>query len=239
MDAVRCPHKENAVGWALYALGPTEEHAVRQHLATCVECRRTVRETERVGALLAEAVPRHEPPPALRARLLAEISGAVPIHTAARRRHRGRALLAAAAAVVVVLGGATTVLGIQVSQLHAQVSADAMVQSIVGDPAARRAVLTNAGGKPAAMLIAGPQGTVVVPLGLAPNAANQHYVAWGLEDSGPAALTAFDVPAGSLAPIVVSWPASARALTRFAISLEPGRSMPAKPTDVVASGASA
>lgn len=252
MDAVRehgrCAHRENAVGWALYALGLDEEHALRAHLQTCAECRATVREAEQVAALMGHAVPQHEPPSALRARLMVAINDTPraprPLSldlARQKRQRRGRGLLAAAAAVVVVLGGVTTVLGVQVSQLNhqqqAQAAGDAMVQSIVADPTAKRAVLTNSAGKPTAMLITSASGSVVVPLGLTPNGRNQQYVAWGLHDAaGPSALASFDVPADSVRPIVVDVPASARGLARFAISLEPGRVMPQKPTDVIASG---
>ena len=259
MDAIRdhgrCAHRDDAVGWALYALEPAEEHAVRTHLPTCPECREMVRETEHVAGTLGEAVGQHEPPPALRARLLAaieygprlvtsEMPPPVSIDLARRRRQRrSRGLLAAAAAVVIVLGAATTVLGVQVSDLtsqqRAQAAGEATVQSIIGSPSAARAVLTNAAGKPAALLITSRAGAVVVPLGLTPNAANQNYVAWGLLPSGPTALTSFDVPAGNVGPIVLKWPSSAGDLTRFAISLEPGRAAPPKPTNVIASGASA
>jgi hypothetical protein len=62
-------------------------------------------------------------------------------------------------------------------------------------------------------------------------------VAWGLhEDTGPSALASFDVPADSVRPVVVNVPASIQDLTRFAISLEPGRVLPQKPTAVIASG---
>jgi hypothetical protein len=64
-------------------------------------------------------------------------------------------------------------------------------------------------------------------------------VAWGLRPSGPTALASFDVTAGSLGPMMVSWPASERDLTRFAISLEPGRTLPVKPSNVIASGSDA
>jgi len=261
MDMVRddehCPHLENAVGWALYALEPEEEHTVRAHLATCSLCGETVREVEQVTALLAASTSQHEPPLELRSRLLTAIQHAstpsttTPVRPpvsldAARRRHQPRTagLLAAAAAVVVVLGGATTVLGVQLSNVHAQQQAqaagDAMVRSIVGDPVAKRAVLTNAAGKPAAMLVTSPAGAVVMPLSLSPNATNQSYVAWGLVDgAGPQGLVAFDVPAGSVGPVLVNWPATARGLTRFAISLEPGRVVPAKPSNVIASGSDA
>ncbi|MFC0546195.1 anti-sigma factor [Kutzneria chonburiensis] len=257
MDVIRddghCPQLEDTVGWALYALEPEEEDAVRTHLLTCPVCRETVRATEQVGALLATTVPYDEPPPGLRSRLIAAIQDAprlsvvsppAPIHVVRRRRHGPtRGLLAAAAAVVVALGGATAVLGVQVSNLtseqQAQAAGDAAIRSVVGDPAAKRAVLTNAAGKPAAMLITSAAGAVVVPLALSPNAANQRYVAWGLVDSGPEALAAFDVPAGGIGPMVINWPSTAGALTRFAISLEPGRTMPAKPSNVIASGADA
>ena len=261
MDAVRdhghCARRENAAGWALYALEPAEEQAVRTHLLTCPECRETVRDTEHVAATLSGAVRQYEPSPALRARLLAAVEQAprfmtnevpqpVSITSARHRRQRpgrGRGLLAAAAVAVIVLGGATTVLGVQVSDLtgqqRAQAAGEATVQSIVGSPSAARAVLTNAAGKPAAMLITSPAGAVVVPLGLTPNAVNQSYVAWGLRDAGPTALTSFDVPAESVGPIVLDWPSSAGDLTRFAISLEPGRVAPSNPTNVIASGASA
>ena len=255
MDAVRdhgrCAHREDAVGWALYAVEPAEEHAVRTHLPACPECQETVRESEKVAGTLGEAVGQHEPPPALRARLLAAIEYGPRLMTSdmppvsidlarQRRQRRGRGLLAAAAAVVIVLGAATTVLGVQVSDLtsqqRAQAAGDATVRSIIGSPSAARAVLTNAAGKPAAMLITSPAGAVVVPLGLTPNAANQSYVAWGLLPSGPTALASFDVPTGSAGPIVLKWPAAAGDLTRFAISLEPGRVAPPKPTNVIASG---
>jgi hypothetical protein len=160
-----------------------------------------------------------------------------------RRQRRTRLLLAAAAVVIVALGGATTVLGVRVSHLtgqqQAQAAADATVRSIVADPAARRAVLTNAAGRPAAMLVTSDAGAVVMPLGMVPNAANDQYVAWGLAASGPQALTSFDVTAGSVGPMLLDWPTSANGLTRFAISLEPGRTPPATPSNVIASGSDA
>jgi hypothetical protein len=209
-----CPYQENAVGWALYALEPAEEHAARAHLPNCPVCRRIVRSTEQVAALLGTSAPQHEPPSYLRRQLLAAVR--VP------ERRRPRGLLIAAAAVILALGAATTVLGVRVSQQ----------QSVIANPAAKRAVLTNTAGKPAAVLITGPTGATVIPLTLPPH---QHYVAWGLRDAGPTPLAAFDVTADS-GPITLDWPASAGDLSRFAISLEPGRGLPTKPTDVIASG---
>jgi hypothetical protein len=242
-----CPQLENAVGWALYALEPEEERVLRAHLPGCSLCRETMRSTEQVAAQVGAATPHSEPPPALRRRLLAAIQEAPrplpppPVDLSVHRaRRRSRSPLAAAAAVVAVLGGATMVLGVQVSHLtsqqQAQAAGEAMVRSVVGDPVAKRAVLTNSGGTPVAMIVTSPSGAVVVPLGLAPNAANHTYVTWGLLPSGPIALASFDVPADSAGPVVVNWPATAAGLTRFAISVEPGRTMPMTPTNVIASG---
>jgi hypothetical protein len=255
MDAVRddghCPQLENAVGWALYAVEPAEEQAIRAHLPACPECRETVRYAEESGALLGTAVPQYLPPPDLRHRLLAAIHDAPRVSVtddyrppvsldAVRQRRRSRVLLAAAAVVVVALGGATTVLGMQVGQLtgqqQARAAGDAMVRAVVEDPTAKRAVLTNAAGKPIAMLVTGPAGAVVVPLGLAPTGADEQYVAWGLRPSGPTPLATFDVTAGSVGPLLVNWPSSAHDLTRFALSREPGHTMPSTPTNVIASG---
>jgi hypothetical protein len=242
-----CPQLENTVGWALYALEPEEERVLRAHLPGCPLCRETMRSTEQVAALVGAAAAQYEPSPALRRRLLAAIQETPrpllppPVDLSVHRaRRRTRGLLAAAAAVVAVLGGATTVLGVQVSHLtsqqQAQAAGEAMVRSVVGDPAAKRAVLTNSAGRPVAMIVTSPSGAVVVPLGLTPNVANQTYVAWGLLPSGPTALASFDVPADSDGPVLVNWPATAAGLTRFAISVEPGRIMPTTPTNVIASG---
>jgi hypothetical protein len=244
LNGGQCPQLENAVGWALYALEPEDEHLLRAHLPGCPFCREAVRSTEHLAALIGTTAPSYEPPPALRRRLLAAIEPAPPVNLASRRPvRRSRVLLAAAAAAVLVLGGATTVLGVQLGQLssqqQAQAAGEAMVQAVIIDPAAKRAVLTNAAGKPAAMLVTSPSGSVVMPLGLAPNAADQQYVAWGLDPAGPHALTSFDIAADSIRPVLVNLPASAKDLTRFAISLEPGRVTPSKPTDVIASGSEA
>jgi hypothetical protein len=257
-DDRQCPRQEDAVGWALYAVEPEQENAVRAHLAECPICQEVVRDTEQIAALLGGVVAPQEPPAALRERLLAAVdrtpqcviapeptrpeSAVVPIDLAERRRRRrSRGLLAAAAAVVLLLGAATAGLAIRVGQLsHAQqtqAAQEARVQAIVTDPTAHRIVLSTASGTPSAMLVTSRSGAAVVPIALTPNGADHSYVAWGLLPSGPRALTRFDVTAGDIGPQVVDWPASADGLTQFAISLEPGRNLPAKPTDVVASGA--
>lgn len=57
----------------LYALGaliPNEEERVARHLATCPVCRAAATDVADVVALLPEAIPLREPPPALKVRIL-------------------------------------------------------------------------------------------------------------------------------------------------------------------------
>jgi hypothetical protein len=244
MDERHCPHRENAVGRALSALEPDEEIGLRDHLPVCATCRGALRDAEAVVGLLGAVPAQHQPPPALRHRLLLQIE-LTPQTTQASTsdiqkspvvvtpRRWSRTLLAAAAAIVLVLGAATAVLGIQAAD-RPQTQAG---QGVFDDPAARKVLLADGTGHAVAQLVTGKAGAVVIPLSLAPNGPNQSYVFWGVVDGKPQALTTFDVAAGSSGPQPLRWPAAADGLSRFAISLEPGRTMPAAPTQVVATGA--
>ncbi|OLT21576.1 hypothetical protein BJF78_08140 [Pseudonocardia sp. CNS-139] len=84
-------------------------------------------------------------------------------------------------------------------------------------------------------MLAGPAGRTVLTHGLDPNdAAATVYVMWGLGAGAPQPLGVFDVTAPG--PSVHEMPGGDQPFTAYAVSLEPGRSMPASPTDVVASG---
>ena len=263
-DNGHCPHDELAVGLALHSLEPDEEQTARDHVADCLLCQETVRSTEKILALVGSSVDQHEPPTGLRTRLLdvvgrtpqavpapgfAEAAPAAPTSVPApvsldarRRRSRtGRVLLAAAAVVVLVLGGVTAVLGVQLgrlnSQQEAQAAEQAKVHSIITDPSVRQAVLADSDGKPAAMLLSSRSGTALVPMGLRPNDADQIYALWGLKSGVPVPLVPFDVSSAGTVVEALDVPAAIAGLTQFAISREPGRTMPAKPTTVLATGA--
>jgi hypothetical protein len=61
----------DVVGRALHALEPDEEARVAEHLQDCEACRSLLAQTHETMAVLAHAVPALDPPPELRARLLA------------------------------------------------------------------------------------------------------------------------------------------------------------------------
>jgi anti-sigma-K factor RskA len=61
----------DVVGRALHALEPDEEGRVAEHLRECAVCRALLAEAHETMAALAHALPSQEPPPTLRARILA------------------------------------------------------------------------------------------------------------------------------------------------------------------------
>ncbi|MEV6603116.1 anti-sigma factor [Kutzneria sp. NPDC051319] len=251
----RCPNEELAVGWALRALEPDDEHALRAHLPGCPLCRETVRSTEQVTALLGGSVPQEDPPARLRQKVLGAAAGtpqeayeplpfrlgsslaeapAGPAEITQRPQSRRTAQLAAAA-VILVLAVAVGALGWQVSRLGGQQQAQTQLLTVLSDPAMHRTVLRETDGQEAAVLLSSPTSAAVMPLGLhANNASDQTYVVWGMSTGTPIALSSFDV--NGAAAQLLAWNTAAAQHQKFAISLEPGRALPAKPTDVIASG---
>lgn len=64
---------EDLAAYVLGALGPAEEAALERHLEGCERCRDELRWLQPAVGALPEAVARVEPPPRLRARLMAEV----------------------------------------------------------------------------------------------------------------------------------------------------------------------
>jgi hypothetical protein len=249
--ATPCPLGEEAVAYALHALEPEEEAAMRSHIERCHSCSDTVRETELVAAAVGGAVEQVDPPTRLRAGLLAMAAetpqaGAPPEpqehpRFAARRLNltRARVLVAAAAAAVVIGVGGLGVYTAQVQQqrdaLAEQAQALAGIVTQLDTPGATHATLSTDSGQPVAAVLVTAEGRTVVTAGLDPNDTGATtYVVWGLGDGDPRPLAAFDVTAGP--GIHEIGAADDAPFAAYAVSLEPGRTMPTVPTTVVASG---
>ncbi|WP_199440258.1 anti-sigma factor [Umezawaea beigongshangensis] len=256
----RCPHEELAVGWAMHALEPDQEVLLREHLDGCERCGLTVRSTEQVTAALGGAVRQEDPPARLRERLMAAIEdtpqeepvtgprlvhsapdGPVATRAGGRRRRTGVLLAAAAVVLVAAAGG---VVGVQVDRLNQRVEAQASrtdqlehALRVAADPTTDRAVLRTPSGETTAVLLSGTDEAAVMPMELNANdAQHQVYVVWGTSTTDPVPLATFDVRPGSTDATLLTWSPDAHAHSGFAISLEPGRSAPAAPSSVVASG---
>lgn len=242
----RCPEDELAVGYAMHALEPDEEALVRAHVSGCERCQETVRATREVTAALGGSVRQYDPPERLRARLMDAIEHtpqAVPLDSRRdRSRGWGRKVLLAAAALVVVAG--VGVAGVRFGQLDDRVAQQDVragqlerALRIAADPSATRAVLQDESGDAVAVLLSAGDDAAIMPVGLPANdAARQVYVVWGTSTPEPVALATFDVPVGGSDVRLLAWSPDAHRHEGFGISLEEGRTAPARPSAVLASG---
>ena len=155
---------------------------------------------------------------------------------------RGRmpqALVAAAAAVVVGLGIWNVVLSTSRQQAE-QTAAEQqhLVDSLLVPGQATIAPLSNSDGHRVATVVARPGQIQVVTSGLDVNdETSTTYVVWGTSKGAPVPLGTFDVVQPRLdLRTVGSDHTGLDGFSGYAISLEPGRKAPAKPTRIVANG---
>jgi anti-sigma factor RsiW len=239
-----------AVGWSLHSLEPDDAAAFAAHRATCPECARIVAETREVMAGLVGAVPEAEPSADLRTRLRAAVAQteqvAVPpqerAHVAelgSRRRDRVggarrglvTALVAAAAAVLGL--GVGIVVG-QDPRDEARVQ-DEVVAALLSPGAATITAVEDGDGHRVATVLTRDQEVQLVTQGMAANdAADTTYVLWGIADGSPEAVGTFDVATSRME--VQTFGDAAAGYSGYGISLEPGRSAPEAPSEVLASG---
>ena len=107
---------------------------------------------------------------------------------------------------------------------------------LAGSPGVAHATLADPNGALVGLVVDDASGARVLTTGFPPNPSDEIYVLWGLADGTPRPLGGFDVT--GQAPVVQSVPSSGEAApyAGFAVSIEPGRTVPASPTRVVASG---
>ncbi len=162
---------------------------------------------------------------------------------AARRRRVSRLLAVAAVAVTIAVVGGLVVANQQLrSERDAQAAAAAENARVVevlhdaGTPGVAHASLADPQGAMVGLVVDAGTGPRLLATALDANRSDQIYVLWGLVGSTPTALGTFDV--SGQGPVVSSVPSSAEAppYGAFAVSLEPGRTAPASPTEIVASG---
>lgn len=163
--------------------------------------------------------------------------------------HRGswltrRRLVAASVALIGVMAiGGLAVRTTQLEQESQTLTARAQsIADLVGQldrPGAKHAMLSSlqTGGTTAAVVIVDGK-RQVFSVGLPTNPSDNTYVLWGLRAGAePKALGAFDVTPGDAGVrTVVGAGAQNDGFTDYAISIEPGRTPPPKPSDVLAKG---
>ncbi len=243
-----------AVGWALHALEPGEKHAFADHLSTCDLCRQIVQESEETMGELAHDVPLVDPPAGLldriheamgvnetRAQAESPAESIVrPVTAIQRRRVLTWAAPAMAAALVLV-----ALLGWNVS-LRDRATTDhrlaAQRQTVINELAqsSTRAALKDSSNRTVGYVLERDSQVKVVSTGLTPNDRSKStYVLWAVRRSGepPRPVGTFDVLGSSLdIRPVDGLSATLDGYTGFEVSREPGRSVPVRPTQVVATG---
>jgi len=248
-----CPMGRELVGYALHALEPAEELVLARHLRSCPECIATLPGYEAVLADLGGAVRVDGPPPQLRRRILdgaavgagdppaalrvlAPLPAEPPVEVHPQAEPRGRqrrsrrlaGVLLAAAAAIAVGGLAGQAVGDTGPGLDSTVSA-------LETPGSIHSTLHDERGTPVAAVVASSESVQVVVADLPANDPTRSvYVLWGIGAGAPQPLGTFD--AGSGGTRVVTLPAGGPGVVSYAVSLEAGRTAPAAPNRVVASG---
>ncbi|GAA4556400.1 anti-sigma factor domain-containing protein [Pseudonocardia xishanensis] len=256
MTAPPCPMGRELVGYALHALEPAEEIVLARHLRTCRECTAALPGYEAVLADLGGAVLADGPPAQLRRRILegASARAEAPVPARAlrvlpppaadpapptvapraepapgRRPHRRRfGVLLAAACAIAVGGLAGQAVGSTGTGLDTTLSALETAGSV-------HSTLHDGTGAPVAAVVASTESVQVVVAGMPANDPTRSvYVLWGIGAGAPQPLGTFD--AGSGGTRVVTLAAGGPGVLSYAVSLEPGRTAPAVPGTVVATG---
>lgn len=238
--------EELAAAHALGALEPEDEQRFEAHLPTCPICPQVIADTEAVMADLAATTEQVAPPPELKSRLMAAVreeSDNLPrvgvvaspdvLEVRRSRDRSARHVLAdnwvrfAAAASVVLLA----VIAAGVWSL-ARTSPSHQPQFV--------ALKSQSQGSPdiATVEVLGDK-TWVLPTDLpANNSADSQYVLWAVPSEGaPVAVSGFDVKPGEAAIESGALAQNPTSVKAFAISKEPGRTVPKAPSTVVAQGA--
>jgi anti-sigma-K factor RskA len=234
---------EIAAGHALGALEPDDEQRFVAHLATCDLCPAVLAETDAVMAALALGTEQVAPPPELKTRLMAAIHDASDgppmamvsspdtLEVIRSRRRLSRETLAtqwvrlAAAASVILLA----VIAAGVWSLNGSSS-----------PTTPRFVSLQQSDKAdvATVELLGDQAWMIATAMPANNSSDSVYVLWAVPAKGaPVAVGKFDVEAGHPVVQVGEVRNTLASVSAFAVSKEPGRTVPSKPSDVIATGA--
>lgn len=178
----------------LYVLGalPAEaDRAVSDHLAGCDSCRGEAAALETAVTALQDALPAHEPPPALRDRILASAATPQPVEVRAmasvpapprRASLPTYALAAAAIALAVLSTGALR----QVDTLRAQIDESSAIGLRVSQPAKTWYMSGLDRWQGAGAMLYAPPGSpaFVVFRDLAPAPAGQSYTIWLIDAEG-------------------------------------------------------
>ena len=241
--------REMAGAFVLGALEPSEEGAIRAHLALCADAHEEIAELGGVLPALAEIVPMIEPPTALKGRIMAaaaaELAGRDGARTAVassepivfptaqaraeRDARRGRpstgtwVLRIAAVLAIAAMGGWNLLLQGQLSAGQTYERAVAQVLRSASQPGALTAILSADVGSGSGLAAVSSSGDVTLAMqGLEPTSGDQVYEAWVIGGNGtPVPLGGFKVGANGTASFTAGGLPATSGIV-LALTREPG-----------------
>ena len=243
---------ESSGGYALGLLEGEERRAFEAHLATCAECRAEVRAFTRVARGLDLAVDQHEPPAALRNRVLAHAAplsaGERPVKSAGRTGALPYWLAAAAAIAAIAVGIHAVNLRSRVERLEDELivareeasglrqdlaaarARGAIAQRVTHVLAASDVKRVDLAGQKAAPSALGrafwsPSKGLIVAADLPAAPQDRVYQLWVVKDTGPVSAGLLTDTAGALT--VLSEAIDPRGAQALAVTLEPAGGVPA------------
>jgi hypothetical protein len=162
-------------------------------------------------------------------------------HVPSARPRNWRMLVGAAVALVLVVGLGVWNIVLRGDRNESKSTAARYQQALteLTRPGAHRATLDTTTGQPVATVVTRGDQATVVALAMPENDVKKTtYVLWGLKSatSAPVALGTFDVPHNGVEVRAVKVAASDLGYPTYALSREPGRQAPAKPSSVMATG---
>jgi hypothetical protein len=232
------PYAELAAGYALHALEPDDEATFLPHLAECRTCQADIAASTAALAELAFALP-GTPPVGLREAVLDSarthaISGGVtsrPVRRAQRRPRRAAPwlLTAAASAVAVAAAASNVTMRHAARDTRAQLASTRAVLACASDAGCETQWLASAdGSRHGAVLVQDMRARLVVDALPRNDRSHDIYVLWRRDGTGTLlAVRGFDIANSGVNTIDVG-PIGPH--TGFAVSREPGRTLPAHPT---------
>lgn len=154
------------------------------------------------------------------------------------RRIVPHALVAAAVAAVLILGAWNVVLTGERNAVRATAAEQAQLLDALLSPGRATIAPLTVDGRTVATVVARNGQLEVVASGLpVNNAKNSTYVVWGVGKGSPVPLGTFDVVSPRMDLRTVGSTATGLdGYSSYAISREPGRQAPAKPSDIIANG---
>lgn len=212
--------------FALNLLDPDEATAVREHVASCAECRTELQDYLQAGEALSLSAPDVPAPEGLAARIAAGVRSrtseppAAPTPLPKQRElirvipgpWRTIAVGAAAAALLFAVG----LTAVSIAWLDARDDRDRFQSQL----AARAIELPLAGDSASGVIYVATdfKSGVATFVGLGPAPAQHHYQVWSEGPNGPQSAANFS---GANGQLVVSLPALPRDMTRMFVTIEP------------------